>query len=370
MENITTAGSLSQVKTRVAAIDEARANLKTQSWFFAVLIIAVVAVFVAELTFGAVTIPLSAIIKSLVGVEIERQTWTRILFDLRLPRALTALFAGAALGVSGLLTQTLFRNPLASPWTLGMAAGGEFGVAAIVVLAGATTTNFFGAYDIAANIGLAAAASIGSTAVLLFILAISRRVSTVTLLVVGLMTQYLVEGFVSLLLHFTEEAQTSVFSGWDDASFAKITWNQVGILIPVVVVGLVISFTLVKPLNALLLGENYARTLGLTVGKARLLAFGCLAILAGAVTAYCGPVVFLGIAVPHLCRGLFNTSDHRTLVPATVLMGALLALSADLVTHLAWGRHIFHLNTVNALIGAPVVLWVILRKKNLRGLDL
>lgn len=141
-------------------------------------------------------------------------------------------------------------------------------------------------------------------------------------------------------------------------------------MIPIVVVGLIVSQLLVKPLNALLLGENYARTLGLTVGKARFWAFAVTAILAGAVTAFCGPVVFLGIAIPHLCRGLFNTSDHRVLIPACILMGSLLALAADLVTHLPWQKHVLHLNTVNALIGAPVVLWVILRQKNARALEL
>ncbi len=337
---------------------------------FALIAIGVIAVFVAELTIGVVKIPVSEILTVLVGGEASRETWTRILIDLRLPRALTALFAGGALGASGLLMQTLFRNPLASPWTLGLAAGSSLGVACLVVLASATSATAFLRFGALGNLSLAAAAAIGSTVTLLFILAISRRVSTVTLLVVGLMLHYFIEGLVSLVLHLTDETQVRVFSGWNDGSYANITWQQLKILVPVVIVGLAISLLLVKPLNALLLGESYARTLGLTVGKARLWAFAATATLAGIVTAYCGPVVFLGIAIPHLCRGVFKTADHRTLMPASILVGALLGLAGDLVTHLDWGYHVFHLNTVNALIGAPVILWIILRQKNIRALEL
>jgi iron complex transport system permease protein len=182
-------------------------------------------------------------------------------------------------------------------------------------------------------------------------------------LIVGLMTLYLCEGLVGVVLHFTEEPNARVFASWNDGSFANVTWSQSRILIPLVAAGLVVSGLMVKPLNALLLGENYARTLGLTVQHARLCAFASTAILAGVVTAYCGPVVFLGVAIPHLCRGIFNTSDHRILLPAVILLGSMVALAADLVTHLPWERHVLHLNTVNALIGAPVVLWVVLRQR-------
>ncbi len=370
MSEATLQTTLTDSTHAAAAVAEARARLSVRPLFFLLLLAGVFVVFIGELMIGTVSIPLADILKTLVGIEPERATWARIIIDLRLPRAVTALFAGAALGVSGLLMQTLFRNPLASPWTLGLAAGAGFGVAIVVVVAGAAGVNFSGSFSTLGSLSLAAAAAAGSTLVLLLILAVSKRVSTVTLLVVGLMLHYLFEGFISVVLHFTDPTQARVYSGWEDGSFANITWSQIRILIPVVIVGLLISYLLVKPLNALLLGENYARTLGLTVGQARLWAFGSVAVLAGAVTAYCGPVVFLGIAVPHLCRGLFNTSDHRTLVPATILMGSLLALTADLVTHLPWQKHVFHLNTVNALIGAPVVLWIILRRKNMRSLEL
>lgn len=352
------------------ALREARASLGVRPLIFLLLLGGIALVFILELMIGVVGIPLADILKILVGGEAQRETWARIIIDLRMPRAVTALFAGAALGVSGLLMQTLFRNPLASPWTLGISAGAGFGVAIVVVVSGMTGVYFFDSFSAISNLSLVTAAALGSTLVLLIILAVSRRVSTVTLLIVGLMLHYLFEGLVSVVLHFTDQTQAQLYSSWEDGSFASITWSQIYILIPLVVVGLSVSFLLVKPLNALLLGENYARTLGLTVEQAKLWAFAVTAVLAGAVTAFCGPVVFLGIAIPHLCRGLFNTSDHRVLIPACVLMGSLLALVADLVTHLPWQKHVLHLNTVNALIGAPVVLWIILQQKNARALEL
>jgi iron complex transport system permease protein len=345
-------------------------RLGLRKFAFVFLLAGVVVFFFAELTLGVVKIPLSQIITALFGGQVARETWTRIVIDLRLPRALTALFAGGALGASGLMMQTLFRNPLASPWTLGMAAGSALGVAFLVVIAGATSATAFLRFNALGDLSLAAAAALGCTLTMAAILAVSKRVSTITLLIVGLMTHYFIEGVVSVLLHLTDETQVRVYSGWNDGNFANVTWAQMKILAPVVSIGLVISLLLVKPLNALLLGEGYARTLGLTVGKARLWAFAATAALAGVVTAYCGPVVFLGVAIPHLARGLFNNSDHRVLMPASILIGAILGLAADLVTHLDWGFHVFHLNTVNALIGAPVVMWVILRRKNSRSLEL
>lgn len=337
---------------------------------FLLLGVAVVLVFLFELMIGAVPIPLAAVVKTLMGQEVAEANWSRIIIDFRLPRAVTALVAGAALGVTGLQMQTLFRNPLASPWTLGLAAGAQLGVACAVVMAGLGGASLLARWGIFGNLSLAVAASIGSTLVMLIILGIARKVSAVTLLIMGLMFHYLAEGLVNVLLHFTDITQARVFEAWSDGTFGSVTWSQLQLLAPVVTVGLVIGHLLVKPLNALLLGENYARTLGLTVGQARGWALTGTSILAGAITAYCGPIIFLGVAIPHLCRGLFNTSNHRVLMPAVVLMGALLALSADLITHLPWKHHALHLNSVNALIGAPVVIWIILRRKSMRALEM
>jgi iron complex transport system permease protein len=255
----------------------------------------------------------------------------------------------------------LFRNPLASPWTLGLVAGAQFGVATALVVAGFAGAGWLSAASAFGNISLAVAASIGSTLALFIIAGAAQRVTALTLLILGLMLHYFVDGLVNVVLHFTDIAQIRAYEAWNAGSFGGTTWGQVAVLAMAVFGGLVISAHTAKPLNALLIGEDYARTLGMAVRRTRLWIIGAMAIQAGAVTAYCGPIIFLGVAIPHICRGLFQTSDHRSLVPATVLAGSLLALGADLVTHLPWQTHVLHLNSVNALIGAPVVAWVLLR---------
>lgn len=330
----------------------------------------VVAAFLAELSIGAVRIPISDVVSILFGGESERITWNRIVIEFRLPRAINALLSGAALGVCGLLLQTLFRNPLADPFVLGVVHGARLAVAVVVVVAGAAGNTFGAKFGFLGDVSLAAAAAVGSTVVMLLVSAISRRVSTATLLIAGLMLGYLAQGLISVLLHFTDEIQARVFETWNDGSFAGISRRQLSLLAPLTLAGILAALGTVKHLNALLLGENYARTLGVTVQRTRLIAFICVAILAGAVTAFCGPIAFVGIVVAHLCRGIFNTSDHRILMPAVVLMGSMLALTADLVTHLPWSKHFLHLNAVNGVIGAPVVLWVLLRRRSMKTLEL
>ncbi|MEM9665350.1 MAG: iron ABC transporter permease, partial [Bacteroidota bacterium] len=242
------------------------------------------------------------------------------------------------------------------------------GVALVVVAGGVVGSTFLEQLVFLNNLSLVAGAGLGAALVLAAIASVSRRVSTITLLIMGLMLGFLAQGLVSVVLHFTNETQGKVFASWNDGSFAGVHWEHFPILIPMVVVGIVAALLLVKPLNALLLGEQYAATLGLSVGRARLMALGSTVLLAAPITAYCGPVLFIGLIVPHLCRGLFNTSDHRLLMPAVLLMGAALGLSADLFVHLPWERHFLHLNAINALIGAPVVIWVILRNKHMRSL--
>ncbi|MEM1126889.1 MAG: iron ABC transporter permease [Bacteroidota bacterium] len=335
---------------------------------FGLLVAGVGGLFLLELMIGVVPIPLSEILALLVGAEVAQAAWSTILYELRLPRAITALVGGAALGAAGLQLQTLFRNPLAGPWALGITAGAQLGVALVVVAGGVVGSTFLEQFVFLNNLSLVAGAGLGAALVLAAIASVSRRVSTITLLIMGLMLGFLAQGLVSVVLHFTNETQGKVFASWNDGSFAGVHWEHFPILIPMVVVGIVAALLLVKPLNALLLGEQYAATLGLSVGRARLMALGSTVLLAAPITAYCGPVLFIGLIVPHLCRGLFNTSDHRLLMPAVLLMGAALGLSADLFVHLPWERHFLHLNAINALIGAPVVIWVILRNKHMRSL--
>jgi iron complex transport system permease protein len=326
--------------------------------------------FALELTIGSVAIPLRQVLAMLAGAEPARASWDTILFDLRLPRALTAVVASAALAVGGLQMQTLFRNPLAGPWALGVTAGAQLGVALMVVAGSAAAGTWLAVLAPLGAFSLAAAATVGAVAILLLILALARRVSPVTLLVVGLMLGYASDGLVSVVLHFSDETRARVFANWSDGSFGAVTWSQLAILLPVGLGALFLVAALAKPLNGMLLGERYARSLGVEVGRTRLLVLGSAVVLSAATTAYCGVVGFLDLAVPHLCRGLLRTADHRILVPAVALAGASLGLAADLFVHLPWDRHFLHLNAVNALVGVPVVLWVVLRARSRGALEL
>jgi iron complex transport system permease protein len=214
------------------------------------------------------------------------------------------------------------------------------------------------------------AAALGAIGVLLLMLSLARRVSTVTLLIVGLLIGYVCIGVISALLHFVDEVQARAFTQWEGGSFDGITRRQLLVLMPLVGGGIALAHALVKPLNALLLGEGYAATMGISVARTRVLAFICVGLLAGPVTVYCGPIRFLGLVAAHVARGLLHTSDHRLLLPAAALTGSALGLATDLVTHLPWSRHFLHLDAVIGMIGAPVALWVILRRRHMRAVEL
>jgi iron complex transport system permease protein len=326
-----------------------------------------VGMFLVSLAVGSVRIPLGDILTILAGGEPARTTWTTIVLDFRLPKALTALLAGAALAVSGLQMQTLFRNPLADSYVLGVSAGASLGVALVVLTVGTTGSILVAGIGLLGDLGLAVAAFAGAALVLILVMLVAARVASVmTLLILGLMFGYATSAVVSLLLYFSIPERIQAYINWTFGSFGGTTWAQMPIYAPVIVVGLVSAFLLSKPLNALLLGEAYARSMGLNVRRARLWIIVTTALLAGTVTAFCGPIAFLGIAVPHLCRSLFRSSDHRILVPAVIMLGGAAALLADLIAQMPGSQIILPLNAVTALIGAPVVIWVILRRRNLR----
>ena len=333
------------------------------------LIAAPLLLFTLELSVGSVRVGLSDVIGVLTG-PLGDSSKHAIIWDLRLPRALTAALAGAALGICGLLLQTLFRNPLAGPWALGITAGAQVGVAFVVMSAAVVGSEFLRAFQSFGSLGSVAGAGLGSSAVIVLMAAAAKRVSTVALLIFGLMLGFMGEGLVSVLLHFTNETQARVYASWSDGSYGGVTWTQLQILAPLTAVGLGLAVVLTKPLNALLMGEDYAQTMGADVVRTRYAALASVILLAGPVTAYCGPITFLGIITPHICRGFFRTSDHRTLTPAVILAGAALGLVGDLVVHGPWERHFLHLNPVNALIGGPIIVAVILRQRRLGGLAL
>ena len=332
------------------------------------LIAALLVAFLLDLALGSVQIPLDNVVRILLGGTPDKATWADILFKFRLPKALTALLAGSALAVSGLQMQTLFRNPLADPYILGVSSGASLGVALVMLSVGAAATKVVGSLGLYGDLGLVIAASLGSALVLGLVLLVAQRVQgTLTLLILGLMFGYLASALVSLLIYFSLPERIQVFSLWSAGSFGGVTWGQQRIFVPVIGVGLLIAQLLPKALNALLLGDTYARSLGVNVVQTRRWIILCASILAGTTTAFCGPIGFLGVAVPHLCRTIFNTADHRVLVPTSMLLGATIALLADLIAQMPGSQTVLPVNVITSLFGVPVIIWMLLRQQQLRA---
>lgn len=346
---------------------EGRPQRRSGPGILLVLFVVLGAAFVLSIALGSVTIPVRDILTILAGGAPERATWTTIVLQFRLPKALTAVLAGAALGVGGLQMQTLFRNPLADPYVLGVSSGASLGVAIVVLAAGSVGGTLLAGAGLLSDLGLAAAASIGAAGILIGVVAVASRVrSSVTLLILGIMFGYAVSAAVSLLLYFSIPERIQAYLNWTFGSFGGVTWNQMRIFAPVVIGGLLLAGTLAKALNALLLGEAYAESMGIAIRRARLLIILSTALLSGAVTAFCGPIGFLGIAIPHLSRSLLGTSNHRLLLPGCMLSGAVAALLADILAQAPGNQVVLPLNAIMALIGAPVVVWVILRGRSMR----
>lgn len=345
-----------------------RLRSATPSLHLALMAVVLVAVFLLSLTAGSVAIPLDAVVTILVGGQAERDTWATIIWNFRMPKAITAVLAGAALGVSGLQMQTLFRNPLADPFVLGVSSGASLGVALVILTVGmASSAAMLSVTGLFSNISLVLAACIGAALVLVLVLVLARQVqSSVTLLLLGLMLGYLTSALVSLLLYFSVAERIHAYIAWTFGSFGGVTWREMGVLAPTILLGLLLAHALAKSLNALLLGEAYAHSMGLQVRRVRYWIIASGSVLAGAVTAFCGPIAFLGIAVPHFCRILLRTSDHRVLLPAVTMTGAIAALLADLVAQMPGSDTVLPLNAITALIGAPMVIWIIVRNSSVK----
>ena len=320
--------------------------------------------FLLNLLLGSVPIPLRAICEMLLGSEEQPVVWQNILWKSRVPQALTALVAGAALSVSGLQMQTVFRNPLADPSVLGVSAGASLGVAFVVLLSGAVGGVALSRLGYLGEIALSVAAILGSLSVLALIVFISTKVKgNVTLLIIGVMIGYVANAIIGVLKFFSVEEDIRAYVIWGLGSFARVSGDQMLLFVTLMTLLIPLSFLLIKTMNLLLLGSNYARNLGLNIHRARLLVILSAGILVAIVTAYCGPIMFIGLAVPHLARTLFRSSDHRVLMPATVLIGATLALACNLIARMPGFEGALPLNSVTALIGAPVVASVLFRKR-------
>lgn len=325
---------------------------------FVLLALACTALFAADLAVGSVSVPLRDVWAALTGGEVAPAT-AGIIRNIRLLKALTALIAGAALAVSGLQMQTLFRNPLAGPYVLGISSGASLGVALFILgapLLGASAASAL------ATLGIAGAAWAGSAAVLAVILAVSRRIRDImVILILGMMFSSGVGALVSMLQYLSHEDALKTFVVWTMGSLGDVTAAQLTLLLPAAAAGLVLAIATVKPLNLLLLGEQYARTMGLDVRRARVLIFCSTTLLAGTVTAFCGPVGFVGMAVPHVARMLFREADHRILLPGAALTGMAVLLACDIAAK----QLALPVNTITSLLGIPVVVWVVIRNQSL-----
>ena len=314
--------------------------------------------------FGSVNIPAEAVWHILTGNEVEKASWSFIVWESRLPQAITALLCGMALAASGLMLQTTFNNPLADPSILGISSGASMGVAFVVLLSGSLGGVALSKLGFMGEIALTIAAIAGSLSIMALIVFVSQKVrGNVTLLIIGVMIGYIANAVIGVLKFFSVEEDIRAYVIWGLGSFARVSGDQMTLFICIMVVLLPLSFLLVKTLNLLLLGDAYARNLGLNIKRARLLVITCSGVLVAIVTAYCGPIIFLGLAVPHLCRGMFRTSDHRILMPASLLAGASLALVCNLIARMPGFEGALPVNSVTALVGAPVVMSVLFNKR-------
>jgi iron complex transport system permease protein len=332
-----------------------------KKYWYLVLPILLVILFIVNISLGSVQIPLSETFQVLIGKTPSQPVWADIIIDFRLTKAFTCILAGGALALGGLLMQTLFRNPLAGPDVLGLSSGASLAVALVLMTSGLGSSLFSHSFT------LALAASIGCTFIFLLVLGISNRVrDNISLLIIGLMIGAATSSIVSVLQYISKAEDQQYYLVWTFGSLSSLNWGEIQILTMAVIIGATISVFSIKSLNAWLLGDNYATSLGISIKKSRLLIIIGTCILTGSVTAFCGPIAFVGLAVPHLARLLIDTTNHKILIPGVMLSGGVVMLFCDILTRFPGSDFVLPINAITALIGAPVVIWVILRSKKVR----
>jgi iron complex transport system permease protein len=332
--------------------------------FFSLLTLLLLLALVLNIALGQVAIPFKEVIKSLFGSTASKDTWEYIIINFRLPKAITAILVGIGLSISGLLMQTLFRNPLAGPYVLGLSSGSSLGVAFVIlgagILPGMLSTFLISSY------GIILASCLGSFSVLLLVLLISKYLrDTMTILIAGLMFSSFAGAIVSVLSYFSSAEKLQKFTFWSMGSIGNLSWQNITLLAFAVVIGLLLSLFSLKALDALLLGENYAKSLGLDLKKSRRIIILATSILAGSITAFAGPIAFVGLAVPHLSKLLFQTSNHRILFWSTLFIGAIIMLFCDLASQMPGFDFTLPINAITSIVGAPVVIWLLVRKNRL-----
>lgn len=340
--------------------------LKTRNTIlFTILTLTLLLILLLNISFGQVAIPVKEVFKSILGDTASKETWEYIIINFRLPKAITAILVGIGLSVSGLLMQTLFRNPLAGPYVLGLSSGSSLGVAFVIL--GASFLPSFLSKILLSSYGIIIASCVGSFLVLLLVLIVSQRLrDTTTILIVGLMFSSFTSAIVSVLTYFSSAEQLQRFTFWSMGNIGNLSWNSILILTVSVTIGLFLSLASIKALDALLLGENYAKSMGLNIQKSRYSIILATCILAGSITAFAGPIAFIGLAVPHLAKLLFQTSNHKIVFFGTLLIGAIIMLFCDMISQMPGMDFTLPINAITSIIGAPIVIWLLIRKKSVQ----
>jgi iron complex transport system permease protein len=330
---------------------------------FGALLLLLLTALLAALALGSVRLSPSDVFDALFRPDRADRGALNVVRTVRLPRTAAAGLAGSALAICGAQMQTIFRNPLADPFVLGITGGASFGVAIVVLVVGTGSSQWVGGLDLLGRLGISGAAFAGAMAVTLVAVAVARRVrGTASILIVGLMIGYLLAALVSLIVATADPVRLRQFVTWGFGSFRGVTNAELEVMAPIVVAGIVLSLLATKSLNAFTLGERYAESMGVAVRRDRTLILLVASLLAGVVTAFTGPIAFVGVAAPHLARPLVRTSDHRILLPASAMIGAVVALTAEIVAQLPGRNGILPLNAVTAILGVPVVIWVLTRR--------
>jgi iron complex transport system permease protein len=332
--------------------------------YFLVLLILLLVAFVLNFSLGSVAIPFKEVLYALTNGDLSEENWRYIILSYRIPKALTAILAGIGLSVSGLLMQTLFRNPLAGPYVLGISSGASLGVAILVL--GSAALGLEGSSLSSSSWSLIIASSLGSLAVLFTVLILAKRMqNTMSILIIGLMFGSLTSALVSILAFFSSAEQLQQFIFWSFGSLGNRSWNEIGILSIFVGIGLVLILFILKDMNSLLLGENYATSLGVSIKKTRLILIIATSLLAGSITAFVGPIAFIGLAVPHISRILFKSSQQQVILLASLLIGATIMLIADTIAQLPTSEYALPISAITTLFGAPIVIFLLLKHKNI-----
>jgi iron complex transport system permease protein len=338
--------------------------MRNTSRYFIGLTLTIIILFVLNMIIGSVSIPVSDVMKILLGDESEKESWRFIIIQSRLPQAITATLCGGALSVSGLMLQTAFKNPLAGPSIFGINSGAGLGVALVMLLLGGSISA--GSYSISGFVAILLSAFIGAMAVMALIFFFSTMVkNNVMLLIIGIMIGFIASSAISLLNFFATDEGVKSYMVWGMGNFGGVSMNHIPLFASITIIGLIGSIALIKPLNALLLGEQYAENLGINTIRVRNYLLLITGLLTAITTAFCGPIAFIGLAVPHIARLLLNTENHRSLLPATILAGSAIALLCNIICYLPGDSGVIPLNAVTPIMGAPVIIYVITRHRNI-----